>query len=65
MKFLQQTPDCSDLDVVPDGQDAPAFRILLPEHLSASNCDLGAEYGVPGVLHTVPGRWETKGRRLR
>ncbi len=52
-QFLQQTPDCSDLDVILPGQHKPAFRLLLPEAL------IGADQRmIVGGLHTVPGMWK-------
>lgn len=54
MRFVQQTICCSDLDVYVDGA-SPAFRMLLPEHLSADNVEF------PGVVHNLPGRWKADG----
>ena len=52
MILVQQTPDCSDFDVVPDGWAAPAFRILLPEWIHAEGIDYRSQF------HTIPGRWD-------
>jgi len=51
MKLIQQTPHCSDFDVILDGERNPAFRVLLPEFVRADGLDLGK------LLHTIPGKW--------
>jgi len=56
MKLRQQTPHCADFDVFPDGEDAPLFRVLLPELITADG--LGQQ-DCP-LFHTIPGRWEVQ-----
>jgi len=46
----QQTPNCSDFDMTLADDDAPAFRLLLPEHVGG----VKTRY-----VHTVPGSWST------
>lgn len=52
VSMIQQTPDCSDFDVILPGQESPAFRVLLPENLYWNESEELAG------LHTVSGRWE-------
>ena len=52
MRFVQQTSDCSDFDVILDGEETPAFRVLLPEVVYADGLD-----SVRGA-HVIPGAWE-------
>ena len=49
--LVQQTPSCSDFDVTLPGKEAPAFRVLLPEHISWDE-----DEKLSG-LHTFPGQW--------
>jgi len=55
MELRQQTPDCSDFDVVINGDDSPSFRVLLPEAIYGNGTTL------EGGVHTIPGSWETAG----
>ena len=52
MRLIQQSPGCSDFDVVLDGDDAPSFRILLPEGIT-----IGGIEPVRGT-HVIEGHWE-------
>ena len=58
MILHQQSPDCSDFDFTPAGSAGPAFRLLLPEHVSGAG--LKTKY-----LHTVPGTWTRAGNGTR
>ncbi len=49
MTLLQQTPNCSDFDVILEGETSPAFRVLLPERIWADGLDSTQHF------HTVPG----------
>jgi hypothetical protein len=51
MRLIQQLPNCTDFDVVLDGETTPAFRILLPEMVTSPELELKT------LLHTIPGRW--------
>jgi len=51
MKLIQQTPGCSDFDLVLGKRAAPAFRVLLPERIVSAGSTLVAP------SHTVPGEW--------
>lgn len=51
MRLHQQTPDCSDFDVIFSGSGTPAFRVLLPEWLFARGLECESH------LHTIPGSW--------
>ena len=54
MALRQPSPGCSDFDVVLAGQDRPAFRLLLPEHITA----MGSKKIEECLIHTVVGRWQ-------
>lgn len=54
LRMLQQTPDCSDVDVVPAGWKRPAFRLLLPEHVWLDEGSKRHDFGA----HCTVGRWE-------
>lgn len=51
MRLIQQTPDCSDFDVVLENRSSPDFRVLLPEWIR------GNELTHKGGFHTIPGLW--------
>ena len=59
MKLHQQTADCADFDVYLGDEAAPAFRVLLPEHIRGE----GLYYS--GTFHTVPGEWEVGALKAR
>ena len=48
MKLTQQTPNCSDFDLTLPGDETPAYRLLLPEHVAGANLETR-------FVHTVPG----------
>jgi len=54
MELLQQTQNCSDFDIIPDGEITPAFRVLLPEWIKGN----GVKH--TGLLHVIPGTWKRK-----
>ena len=58
MRLIQQTPACSDFDVVLGDGEAPAYRVLVPERLLARNL------GSTTLLHVVPGHWRKRGEML-
>ncbi len=58
MRLIQQTPACSDFDVVLRNGEAPAYRVLVPERLLARNL------GSTTLLHVVPGHWRKRGEML-
>jgi hypothetical protein len=60
-RLVQPTPDCSDFDVIPVGWEHPAFRLLLPEHISAEG---PKKIGFAGT-HTISGRWGPRRAGLR
>ena len=59
MRLIQQSPDCADFDVIVDEAHGPAFRVLLPEMISADGREDLLDHG---FLHTLPGRW-TRSKR--
>jgi len=59
MNLIQQTPATSDFDVVFEGQTTPAFRVLLPEAISADGLE------TIGGCHTIPGEWSFRDNRAR
>jgi len=54
MKLIQQTENCSDFDVVLDGETSPAFRVLLPERIDTAAQSYGGTHTVPGVWQHRP-----------
>jgi len=53
MNLSQQVENCSDFDVVLDGETSPAFRVLLPERIdTATQSHSGT--------HTIPGVWQER-----
>ena len=52
MGLIQQTPNCSDFDVALGNAPSPAFRVLLPEHVSSELRVLHQR-----LAHTIPGDW--------
>ncbi len=54
LALRQASPACSDFDVALAGQDRPAFRLLLPEHITVR----GSKEIELRLLHTVAGRWQ-------
>lgn len=56
MKLRQQTPDCADFDVFLPGDETPAFRVLLPELITADGLD---EKDSP-PFHTIHGTWSLR-----
>jgi hypothetical protein len=59
VKLIQQTPATSDFDVVFDDDITPAFRVLLPEAISADGLE------TIGGCHTVPGEWSFRAHRAQ
>lgn len=51
MNLIQQSAGCSDFDVVFSGDDSPAFRVLLPEKITADGI------GPLTAVHMIPGEW--------
>ena len=58
MKLIQQNTGCSDVDVIFSGQDAPSFRMLLPESI------LLGETSALRHTHIIPGAWESESDSL-
>ncbi len=57
-RLIQQTPACSDFDFVPAGWTKPAFRVLLPEHITADG------QKPLQFVHTKRGQWRTSANEL-
>ena len=51
MDLYQESCNCADFDVLLDGEAAPAFRLLLPEHI------YGEGMKTRRAAHTVAGDW--------
>ena len=58
MKLYQQTPNCSDFDVIITKSEGPSFRVLLPEWIRG----VGVQY--QGLCHTIPGIWHETERGM-
>ena len=55
---LRQAGDCSDFDVILAGDQTPAFRVLLPEHIVARGLTWdGPDRATPAHTHIIPGTW--------
>jgi len=59
MKLHQQSPNCADFDVFLAENEAPSFRVLLPELITAGGL---AGEDCP-LFHTIPGTWAIQGDR--
>ena len=57
-----EAPQCADLAATLPGAQTPAWRMLLPEWITASNMNVleeaRARKPFPGPFHTVPGTWQ-------
>jgi len=60
LRLVQPYPNCSDFDVVPVGWNKPAFRLLLPEQVSAE----GPKKIEHGGTHGTVGKWQTTNEGL-
>jgi len=60
MKLRQQTADCADFDILLPGDETPAFRVLLPELITADGLD-GKD---SPLFHTIPGTWSLRDDRM-
>ncbi|MBN1764114.1 MAG: hypothetical protein JW860_02560, partial [Sedimentisphaerales bacterium] len=58
MQIRQQSPNCSDLDVVLAGQHDPAFRVLLPELIFEN------DQKINGFCHIIPGEWSASRQKI-
>jgi len=57
LRLVQQSPNCADFDVIPAGWQQPAFRLLLPEQISAEGSqplNVGGTHCIAGEWHATP-----------